>query len=143
MTLIDVTTTSTNITGSDATDFVLSDTESSSSQWLSFHGQGQILAGKFFQISLMPYLMFLYFLGFRGNKIPALSYFGFQFVLLFVLITIPAGIITKSAYGLSLSNTDYLHGGAESQLTYVLLGNTGSKLEEPRLAEFSLFCLLY
>ena len=44
MTLIDVTTTSTNITGSDATDFVLSDTGSSSSQWLSFHGQGQILA---------------------------------------------------------------------------------------------------
>lgn len=34
-----------------------------------------------------------------------------------MLGTIPSGIITKSVYGQSLANTDWLHGGAEALLT--------------------------
>ena len=46
-----------------------------------------------------------------------LANFGFQFVLLFVLSTIPSGIISKATYGVSLANVDWLHGGAETLLT--------------------------
>jgi hypothetical protein len=84
---------------------------------LSFADQGQNLAGIFFQASLLPYLLFLYFLSFRANRISSLGNFGFQFVLLFVVSTIPSGIIAKSVYGTSLANVDWLHGGAETLLT--------------------------
>ena len=89
----------------------------SSSQLLAFTDQGQNLAGIFFQASLLPYLLFLYFLNFRANRLPDLGNFGFQFLLLFVISTIPSGIITKSVYGYSLADTDWLHGGAEALLT--------------------------
>ena len=88
-----------------------------SSNLLSFADQGQNLAGIFFQASLLPYLLFLYFLGFRANRIPDVGNFGFQFVLLFVLFTIPSGIISKLTYGCSLADVDWLHGGAELLLT--------------------------
>jgi hypothetical protein len=88
-----------------------------SSNLLAFADQGQNLAGIFFQASLLPYLVFLYFLGFRGNRIPDLGNFGFQFVLIFVMATIPSGIISKATYGTSLANVDWLHGGAELLLT--------------------------
>jgi Protein of unknown function (DUF3593) len=84
---------------------------------LSFADQGQNLAGIFFQASLLPYLFFLYFLQFRANGLNSLSNFGFQYVLLFVLATIPSGILSKSVYGQTLANTDWLHGGAELLLT--------------------------
>ena len=89
----------------------------SSANLLSFADQGQNLAAIFFQASLLPYLAFLYFLGFRGNRIPALGNFGWQFLLLFVLSTIPGGIISKSVYGTSLADCDWLHGSAEALLT--------------------------
>lgn len=89
----------------------------SSSNLLAFADQGRNLAGIFFQASLVPYLIFLCFLSFRANRLSQLGNFGFQFVLLFVLSTIPSGLISKSAYGLSLADTDWLHGGAESLLT--------------------------
>ena len=89
----------------------------SASNLLSFADQGQNLAGILFQASLLPYLLFLYFLSFRGNRLSDLGNFGFQFVLLFVLSTIPSGIISKSVYGHSLANTDWLHGAAETLLT--------------------------
>lgn len=85
--------------------------------FLSFSDQGQNLAGIFFQASLLPYLAFLYFLSFRGNRTPELGNFGFQFLLLFVLGTIPSGIVTRGAYGTSLADCDWLHGGAELLLT--------------------------
>lgn len=101
---------------------------------LSFSDQGQNLAGIFFQASLLPYLLFLYFLNFRGNRVPALGNFGFQFLLLFVLSTIPSGIISKSVYGCSLADVDWLHGGAEALLTttslLVVLGFRGASLKE-------------
>jgi hypothetical protein len=85
--------------------------------FLSFTDQGNNLAGIFFQASLLPYLLFLYFLQFRGNRTPELGNYGFQFLLLFVLSTIPSGIITKGTYGISLADCDWLHGGAELLLT--------------------------
>lgn len=84
---------------------------------LAFSDQGQNLAGIFFQASLLPYLLFLYFLSFRANRINNIGNFGFQFILLFVASTIPAGIVSKLTYGTSLANVDWLHGGAELLLT--------------------------
>jgi hypothetical protein len=37
--------------------------------------------------------------------------------LVFVAITIPAGIYAQAVYGESLANVDFLHGGAEFFLT--------------------------
>lgn len=91
--------------------------EATSSSLLSFADQGQNLAGIFFQASLLPYLLFLYFLSFRANRINNIGNFGFQFVLLFVMSTIPSGIISKATYGCSLADVDWLHGGAELLLT--------------------------
>lgn len=104
----------------------LTETTTTASQWFSdvgsnqlmaFADQGQNLAGIFFQASLLPYLLFLYFLSFRANRVPDIGNFGFQFVLIFVLATIPSGIISKATYGCSLADVDWLHGGAEALLT--------------------------
>jgi len=84
---------------------------------LSFTDQGNNLAGVFFQASLPSYLGFLYFLSYDKNRTPPLGQFGFQFLLLFVLATIPTGIISKVAYGTTLANVDWLHGSAELLLT--------------------------
>lgn len=100
-----------------AADVATTTATATSSNLLSFADQGQNLAGIFFQASLLPYLGFLYFLSFRANRTPNLGNFGWQYLLLFVLGTIPSGIITKSVYGQSLANTDWLHGGAEALLT--------------------------
>ena len=99
------------------TDTLSTTTISTSSTLLSFSDQGQNLAGTFFQLSLLPYLAFLYFLSFRANRTPDLGQFGFGYLLLFVLGTIPSGIVTKSVYGETLANVDWLHGGAELLLT--------------------------
>jgi hypothetical protein len=96
---------------------LLSNVASQPSNLLSFTDQGNNLAGIFFQSSLLPYLLFLYFLSFKKNRIPDVGNFGFQFVLLFVISTIPSGIISKATYGTSLANVDWLHGGAELLLT--------------------------
>ncbi|EKX46149.1 hypothetical protein GUITHDRAFT_70974 [Guillardia theta CCMP2712] len=69
------------------------------------------------QASLLPYLAFLYFLNNNGAKTPKLSGFGFGFLLLFVIATIPTGIISKTVYGVSLADVDWLHGSAEALLT--------------------------
>jgi hypothetical protein len=105
----------TTATAAAATDISILDT--TSSMLMSFTDQGQNLAGTFFQASLLPYLLFLYFLSFRANRIPEVANFGFQFILLFVLSTIPSGIISKVVYQTSLANVDWLHGGAELLLT--------------------------
>ncbi len=88
-----------------------------SSMHLAFADQGGNLAGKFFQASLLPYLGFLYWLQTPGNGTPKMSMFGFRFLLLFVIATIPTGIISKTAFGVSLADVDWLHGGAELLLT--------------------------
>ena len=78
-----------------------------------------------FAFSLFPYLGFLWFLT-RSGQAPRLALIGFYLTLLFVAVTIPAGIYAQIAYGTSLANVDWLHGGAEFFLTlsniFVLLG---------------------
>ncbi|HEY9696359.1 MAG TPA: DUF3593 domain-containing protein [Trichocoleus sp.] len=69
-----------------------------------------------FALSLFPYLGFLWFLT-RSRQAPRLSLIGFYMTLVFVGVTIPAGIYAKVAYGEALANVDWLHGGAESFLT--------------------------
>ncbi|KAI4364679.1 hypothetical protein MLD38_020736 [Melastoma candidum] len=85
----------------------------------------QSIASQLFAFSLFPYLGFLYFIT-RSRTSPPLTLFGFYFLLAFVGATIPAGIYAKVQYGTSLSNVDWLHGGAESLLTltnlFIVLG---------------------
>jgi len=69
-----------------------------------------------FAISLFPYLGFLWFLT-RSRQAPKLALIGFYMTLVFVAVTIPAGIYAKVAYGEQLANVDWLHGGAEFFLT--------------------------
>ena len=69
-----------------------------------------------FAISLFPYLGFLWFLT-RSGKTPRLALIGFYVLLIFVAVTIPAGIYAKVHYGESLANVDWLHGSAEVFLT--------------------------
>ena len=69
-----------------------------------------------FALSLFPYLGFLWFLT-RSGKAPRLALIGFYMTLVFVAVTIPAGIYAKVAYGKSLANVDWLHGSAEFFLT--------------------------
>ncbi|KAK7399119.1 hypothetical protein VNO78_10294 [Psophocarpus tetragonolobus] len=85
----------------------------------------QSIASQLFAFSLFPYIGFLYFIT-KSKTAPNLTLFGFYFLLLFVAATIPAGIYAKVHYGTSLSNVDWLHGGAESLLTltnlFIVLG---------------------
>lgn len=48
---------------------------------------------------------------------PRLALMGFYGTLVFVAVTIPAGIYAQVHYGKSLANVDWLHGSAESFLT--------------------------
>lgn len=69
-----------------------------------------------FALSLFPYLGFLWFLT-RSGQTPRLALIGFYGTLVFVAVTIPAGIYAQAVYGRSLANVDFLHGAAESFLT--------------------------
>ncbi|CAN0203275.1 unnamed protein product [Ectocarpus sp. 6 AP-2014] len=74
-------------------------------------------AAELFQASLFPYLAFLWLLSRKETKTPEGGTFGFAFLLVFVVATIPAGIYAKTEYNEILANVDYLHGIAESFLT--------------------------
>ncbi len=69
-----------------------------------------------FALSLFPYLGFLWFIT-RSGKLPRLALIGFYVLLIFVAVTIPAGIYAKVHYGKALANVDWLHGSAEFFLT--------------------------
>lgn len=69
-----------------------------------------------FALSLFPYLGFLWFLT-RSRQTPRLALIGFYLLLLFVAVTIPAGIYAQQVYGEQLANVDWLHGSAEFFLT--------------------------
>ena len=69
-----------------------------------------------FALSLFPYLGFLWFLT-RSKQVPRLALIGFYMTLVFVVVTIPAGIYSQIALHESLANVDWLHGGAEFFLT--------------------------
>ena len=69
-----------------------------------------------FAVSLFPYLGFLWFMT-RSGKTPRLALIGFYVLLVFVVVTIPAGIYAQVHYGEELANVDWLHGSAELFLT--------------------------
>ncbi|NEP18620.1 MAG: DUF3593 domain-containing protein [Leptolyngbya sp. SIO4C1] len=69
-----------------------------------------------FAFSLFPYLGFLWFLT-KSGQTPKLALIGFYVLLVFVAVTIPAGIYAQQAYGEELANVDWLHGSAEFFLT--------------------------
>ncbi|GAA6623714.1 DUF3593 domain-containing protein [Scytonema sp. NUACC26] len=69
-----------------------------------------------FALSLFPYLGFLWYLS-RVQPMPRLAMYGFYGTLVFVAVTIPAGIYAQVHYGNSLANVDWLHGSAEFFLT--------------------------
>ena len=69
-----------------------------------------------FAISLFPYLGFLWFMT-RSGKTPRLALIGFYVLLIFVVVTIPAGIYAQSHYSKALADVDWLHGSAELFLT--------------------------
>ncbi|NES85751.1 MAG: DUF3593 domain-containing protein [Moorea sp. SIO2B7] len=89
-----------------------------------------------FALSLFPYLGFLWFIT-RSGKTPRLALIGFYVLLLFVAITIPAGIYAKVHYGEALANVDWLHGGAEFFLTLsnilVVLGFRQAIIEQRKI----------
>ncbi|BBN06322.1 hypothetical protein MPTK1_3g20130 [Marchantia polymorpha subsp. ruderalis] len=89
----------------------------------------QSIASSLFAGSLFPYLGFLYHIT-KSKTSPPMTLFGFYFLLAFVGATIPAGIYAKIHYGTSLSNVDWLHGGAESLLTltnlFIVFGLRGA-----------------
>ena len=70
----------------------------------------------FFVLSLIPYLIFLYWLN-KVQLIPKYAQWGFRFTLVFVFITIICAVIAKIAYGGELTDVDPLHGIAEAFLT--------------------------
>ena len=69
-----------------------------------------------FALSLFPYLGFLWFLT-RSGQAPRLALVGFYGTLVFVGVTIPAGIYAQQVYGEALASIDWLHGSAEVFLT--------------------------
>jgi uncharacterized membrane protein len=90
-----------------------------------------------FALSLFPYLGFLWFLT-RTRETPKMALFGFYALLIFVAVTIPAGIYAKVALNAELANIDWLHGGAEAFLTlsniFVVLGFRQAVIQHQRQA---------
>ncbi|KAL6779549.1 CPLD36 [Auxenochlorella protothecoides x Auxenochlorella symbiontica] len=83
---------------------------------LAWGVNAETLAQNLFAWSIIPYAGFLYFMT-KNPDVPPRMLFGWYFLLVFVVASIPAGIAAKLVYHESLSNVDYLHGGAESFLT--------------------------
>lgn len=112
-----------------------------SSLLTSFSDQAGNINGVLFQASLPAYLIFLYFLSYKKNNTPPLVFFGFAFLLVFVLLTIPAGIISKNTFSVILADSDWLHGSAESLLTctniMIVLGFRGALTGDQDLADNS------
>ncbi|BDA67343.1 hypothetical protein RIVM261_026050 [Rivularia sp. IAM M-261] len=91
-----------------------------------------------FALSLFPYLGFLWFIT-RSGQMPKLALYGFYGTLVFVAVTIPAGIYAQVHYGTSLANVDWLHGSAEVFLTLtnilVVLGFRQAIIEKKQVSK--------
>ena len=96
--------------------------------------QWELIEGNLFGASLLPYLVFLYYLGMPESKMPPRALFGFKFLLVFVFGTIPCAIYAKLVYNDILANVDWLHGPAESLLTItnllIVIGEGGAEGRE-------------
>ncbi len=93
-----------------------------------------------FGLSLFPYLAFLWFIT-KTPDFPKMARVGFYLTLLFVAITIPAGIYAKVVYRDALANVDWLHGAAEAFLTLanvVVAIGFKQALSEPKSGENAL-----
>jgi len=75
-----------------------------------------MLKENLFAISLFPYLGFLWFVT-KSGQAPKLALVGFYVLLVFVVVTIPAGLYAQNVLGEELANVDWLHGSAEVFLT--------------------------
>ena len=118
---------------------------------LAFADQADNAAGPLFAGSLVPYLIFLYFVcqdcnGLdRAAKVTrhalehvinssnapdrVLPQAGFASLLAFVTATVVASIVAKTQYGTTLANVDWLHASAESLLTFTNIADViGLKL---------------
>ena len=88
-------------------------------------------AAPLFALSLLPYLLFLWW-AWRSQRFPRLAFVGFALTLLFVAITIAAALVAQLRYDAELANVDWLHGGAEAFLSLsnliLLLGFGGEQL---------------
>jgi len=76
---------------------------------LAFADQADTLAGPLFQASLLPYLCFLYFICYDGNRLAPTAKAGFVSLLAFVTATVVSSIIAVKSYGTTLANVDWLH----------------------------------
>ncbi|QNI70334.1 DUF3593 domain-containing protein [Cyanobium sp. NS01] len=89
---------------------------------------GSVDPGPLFVLSLLPYLLFLWWAR-QVQAFPRLALRGFQLTLLFVAVTIVAAVAAEQFWGRQLADVDPLHGGAEVFLTLanlvVVLGFVG------------------
>jgi hypothetical protein len=83
---------------------------------MALDSQSMISKETLFILSLFPYLGFLWLMT-RAKIMPRLALIGFYMTLVFVGVTIPAGIYAQVVYQKSLANVDWLHGSAEFFLT--------------------------
>ena len=75
------------------------------------------LSGTLFGLSLIPWLAMLYWLKHPVVGAPPGVSFGLTYLLAFVFGSIPAAIGAGALYGVSLADSDWLHGAAEALLT--------------------------
>jgi Protein of unknown function (DUF3593) len=92
-----------------------------------------------FALSLFPYLGFLWFMTNKNNT-PKVALIGFYLTLLFVAVTIPAGVYAQFVLHQSLANVDWIHGSAEafltlSNITIVIGFAQGIKIEKSQKPE--------
>ena len=69
-----------------------------------------------FALSLLPYLIFLFWAA-KAKSLHPLTLLGFRLTLLFVAVTIVAAVVALRAFDSELVGVDALHGGAEAFLT--------------------------
>ncbi|KAL3893419.1 MAG: hypothetical protein SGPRY_014247, partial [Prymnesium sp.] len=81
-----------------------------------FSSTADDLAGSLFGASLFPWLAMLYWLKHPTVKAPPGVSFGLTYLLVFVFGSIPAAIAAGVLYDVSLADSDWLHGAAESLL---------------------------
>ena len=85
--------------------------------FIKFIGKlGSIDNTALFAVSIVPYIIFLYYL-YNIKSVNKFIKTGFSLTVLFVLITILVSIFTLNYYDKTLVEVDFLHGFAESFLT--------------------------
>ncbi len=75
----------------------------------------QIDPGPFFGLSIIPYLIFLFWIQ-KSQTVPKLAAIGFGLTLVFVAMTIVCAIFAQQFFNAELTDVDPLHGAAETFL---------------------------